>query len=201
MILQAKILKQILDEALTGDAKLCVLFTNTGILLSEAHASDFTFKQFVSESSPGSPTIRRPNKFAQIPSSYGAFDSTTASENQTDGFTTHNRMDSLGTDLEPLDVNESIRSYVAIMATLWRKYYRLKYYVSSFENEENEPSSEYFNDLNVFYIESSNLKTAIVPLHEHLVLLAGPTTILPGLLKAKAIEIRNQLSRALEIND
>ncbi|OLY85119.1 hypothetical protein AYI68_g699 [Smittium mucronatum] len=82
--------------------------------------------------------------------------------------------------------SESIKSYLAIIATLWTRYERLNSFVGAY-NDTEEPSFDHQidNDLDVLSIESMSQKTIIMSFHQHRLLLLGSPSIPLGLLKAK----------------
>ncbi|PVU96533.1 hypothetical protein BB561_001131 [Smittium simulii] len=189
MILQAKVLKNVLNQALTGDTKL--LFTDVGVLLSQVHSKDFFLKKVCSDAETllkdhQASKINETSQFISSGSSnMSALDLNLNQNEPLEQITTITKNKLLDTNL---DLADSIRGFIAIMAAMWTRYERIKYFVGAPpEQEEFDPEQEYSNDLDVLCVESENLKTVVVPLYEYRILLSGSSDVPLGLLKAKVI--------------
>ncbi|OMJ28634.1 hypothetical protein AYI69_g1878 [Smittium culicis] len=181
MIVKAKSLKSVLSQTLTGDVILCA---HDGVLLSEAHVPDFSLDldsapgiSSLDALTPKleSKTIESSSQTADINgnirrsplTNYNSINDNDSSENllSVDYSRIHDISPSKSTrdgSIESFDENdlvtsigESIKSYLAVIATLWNRYERLNSFVGAYiDGEENPSGPQYENDLNTLTIES-----------------------------------------------
>ncbi|OMJ26049.1 hypothetical protein AYI70_g473 [Smittium culicis] len=198
MIVKAKSLKAVLSQTLTGDVILCALFSHDGVLLSEAHVPDFSLEldsapeigslealtpklenraiesssqagdvigniksspltNYNSINDNGSPINLRSVDYSRT---HGISPSKSIRDGSIEGFDENDLVISIG---------ESIKSYLAVIATLWNRYERLNSFVGAYiDGEENSSGPQYENDLNTLTIESKHLFKSSYGVHNYL---------------------------------
>ncbi|PVU89157.1 hypothetical protein BB559_004218 [Furculomyces boomerangus] len=224
MILQAKVLKNVLKQALSKNIQLCALFSDNGTLLAEAHIPELQFednqenKKFNNQNllTNGNEMEDQNRSYfngkqneSPNTTNYGSVNSGEGSQvmnlkNTVDlaglehGEYSNSSINPSVNDVEAMllekefMISESIRGFLAIMATLWTNYEQMSYCVSAASD-----MPEYENNLNVLTIESKDKKVVVFGIKLYRLVLVGSNTISLGLLKAKASALKNYLEQSV----